>query len=212
MQPISVQTTPSPGGSWYPSMIMDYEEGEWISIGVPMSGGAEVPLRTGATVHLQLVRSDGLRRFQSVVRGRSGGEGTAPHVTLDWPRDVEKIQRRDNVRVDAAYPVRLRVRSADESLAEEMSGMTVDLSAGGVRVRMPAEVPDHATVEIRIQFPFGERTCGARVVRGGDLPHARSELRHWLALELTDVDPAARRDITRFIFDLQRELLRRDVR
>ena len=105
-----------------------------------------------------------------------------------------------------------RACQAPEAGAEACDGLLGVLADTEEVERAARAVADQATVEIRIQLPFGERTCGARVVRGGDLPHARSELRHWLALELTDVEPAVQREITRFIFDLQRELMRRDVR
>lgn len=208
MQPISIRVNPD-GEVWYPSVVDDFAEGEWVSVGVPMSGGGEVPVRPGATIHIQLARPDGLRRFTAAVRERRGGAGSAPTLVLDWPREMEKIQRRDDVRVDAAYPARIRVLGVEAGKLEPLSGMTSDLSAGGTQVRMPALVPNLAPIELTLQLPTGERTCGARVVRGGELTQAKGELRYWLALAFTDVEPAVRREITRLVFDLQRELLRR---
>lgn len=208
MQPVSIQMNPE-GAVWYPSVVDDFVEGEWVSVGVPMSGGGEVPVRPGATIHIQLARPDGLRRFAAAVRERRGGVGSAPTLVLDWPGEMQKIQRRDDVRVDAAYPARIRVLGAEAGKTAPLSGMTSDLSAGGAQVRMPGLVPDLSAIELTLQLPAGERTCGARVVRGGELAHSKGELRYWLALSFTNVEPAVRREITRLVFDLQRELLRR---
>lgn len=208
MQPVFIQVNPD-GDVWYPSIIDDLREGEWVSVGVPMSGGGEVPVRPGVPIHIELALPDGLRRFVAAVRERRGGAGTAPTLVLDWPRDVQKIQRRDNVRVDAAFPARIRLRGAGATDAEPISGLTQDLSAGGTQVRVPEQLPDLSTIELTLELPAGERTCGARVVRGGELPQARGELRYWLALTFTDMEPALRREITRLVFDLQRELMRR---
>jgi c-di-GMP-binding flagellar brake protein YcgR len=38
-----------------------------------------------------------------------------------------------------------------------------------------------------------------------------TELRHWMALEFTNISEVVRREITRLVFDVQREQLRKGV-
>ena len=56
-----------------------------------------------------------------------------------------------------------------------------------------------------------EHRCDARVLRRGELTQALTDLRHWMALEFTNITPEVRREITRLVFDLQREQIRKGV-
>ena len=49
------------------------------------------------------------------------------------------------------------------------------------------------------------------MLRRGELTQALTDLRHWMALEFTNITPEVRREITRLVFDLQREQIRKGV-
>jgi hypothetical protein len=49
------------------------------------------------------------------------------------------------------------------------------------------------------------------VLRGGRIPRTRGPNRHWIAVAFTAVSPSVQRAITRLVFDVQRDLLRRDA-
>lgn len=210
MQAIAVQPPWAGEDVWYPSLVLDYVEGRSLSIGAPLSRRQEVLVPPGTRVRLQLALPDGLRRFSAVVMERH--ETSPPSIELTWPEDFQRIQRRDNVRVDATLRVQVcRVRD-DESRGPPMFGVTSDISAGGVRIRLAEPIEILSTVELVLTFPGEvEHRCDARVLRRGELTQAVTDMRHWMALEFTNITETVRREVTRLVFDLQREQLRKGV-
>lgn len=210
MQAIAVQPPWAGEDIWYPSVVLDYVDGKALSIGAPLSRRQEVLIPPGTRVRLQLALPDGLRRFTAVVRERPAT--SPPSLELTWPEDFQRIQRRDNVRVDATLRVQVCRIANDDSRGPPLFGVTSDLSAGGTRIRMAEPIEILTNLEITFNFPGDvEQTCDARVVRRGELTQAVTELRHWMALEFTDITEAVRREVTRLVFDLQREQIRKGV-
>jgi c-di-GMP-binding flagellar brake protein YcgR len=211
MQAIAVQPPWAGEDVWYPSLVLDYEEGRSLTVGAPLSRRQEVLIPPGTRVRLQLALRDGLRRFTAVVRQRVASTGS-PSLVLSWPEDFQRIQRRDNVRVDATLRVQVcRIRE-DESRGPPLFGLTADISAGGVRVRLAEPIEILSAVELVFTFPDEvEHRCDAKVLRRGELTQAVTDLRYWMALEFTNISEVVRREITRLVFDLQREQLRKGV-
>lgn len=210
MQAIAVQPPWAGEDVWYPSVVLDYAEGKSLQIGAPLSRRQEVLIPPGTRVRLQLALPDGLRRFSAVVRDRL--PTSPPSLELTWPEDFQRIQRRDNVRVDATLRVQVcRVRK-DDSRGPPLFGVTSDISAGGVRIRLAEPIEILTKVELLMTFPGDvEHRCDARVLRRGELTQAVTDLRHWMALEFTEITEVVRREITRLVFELQREQLRKGV-
>ncbi len=210
MQAITVQPPWEGEEIWYPSLVLDYAEGKWLSIGAPLSRRQEVLIPPGTRVRLQLALPDGLRRFSAVVKERH--PSSPPSLVLSWPEDFQRIQRRDNVRVDATLRIQVcRIRD-DDSRGPPLFGVTSDISAGGTRIRMAEPIEVLTNIELLMTFPDEvEHRCDARVLRRGELTQAVTDLRHWMALEFTNITPEVRREITRLVFDLQREQIRKGV-
>lgn len=210
MQAIAVQPPWAGEEVWYPSLVMDYTDGKMLSIGAPLSRGQEVLIPPGTRVRLQLALPDGLRRFTAVVVERH----TQPHIVLEltWPEDFQRIQRRDNVRVDATLRVQLNRIRDDDSRSPPLFGLSSDISAGGVRIRLAEPLEILSDVELTFTFPDEtEHRCDARVLRRGELTQAVTELRYWMAMEFTNISEVVRREITRLVFELQREAIRKGV-
>jgi c-di-GMP-binding flagellar brake protein YcgR len=210
MQAIAVQPPWAGEDIWYPSLVLDYAEEKTLTIGAPLSRRQEVLIPPGTRVRLQLALPDGLRRFTAVIRERH--PTSPPSLELTWPEDFQRIQRRDNVRVDATLRVQVNRIRDDDSRGPPLFGVTSDISAGGVRIRMAEPIEILTSVELVFTFPGDvEYRCDARVLRRGELTQAVTELRHWMALEFTNITEVVRREVTRLVFDLQREQIRKGV-
>lgn len=210
MQAIAVQPPWAGEDTWYPSLVLDYAEGKSLTIGAPLSRREEVLIPPGTRVRLQLALPDGLRRFTAVVRDRQAS--SPPSLELTWPEDFQRIQRRDNVRVDATLRVEVCRILPDESRGSPIFGVTSDISAGGTRIRLAEPIEMMTDVELLFTFPGDvEYRCDARVLRRGELTQAVTDLRYWMALEFTNITEVVRREITRLVFDLQREQIRKGV-
>lgn len=209
MQPVSLRVGEGEAAGWYPSLVLDFEEGKEILVGVPTLRGYEVRVPAGSTVDVQSTHTDGLRVFTATVVRRESAP--SPALRLEWPKSVRRVQRREAVRVEVLLPVELRTAAPGEE-PRTLAGTTTDVSEGGMRVILPEPVGPGTELEVRLTLTGGAAAeCTGRVLRSGENPNAAADKRYWIAVMFTGVSPAARRELARFVFDVQREQLRKGV-
>jgi ribosome maturation factor RimP len=111
----------------------------------------------GHDIHVELSSGRGIYRHNG--RLKADREGT---LSIELTGEVERIQRREFVRVDAHVPV--NVRGLDEPLGGETA--TLDVSGGGIRISDPWNLPLGLEVRVELQLPDGEPVQAlGRVVR-----------------------------------------------
>jgi c-di-GMP-binding flagellar brake protein YcgR len=209
MQPVSLRVGEGEDTGWYPSLVLDFEEGGEILVGVPAHRGYEVRVERGTVVEVQTTQADGLRVFACAVLGRQ--VEPSPALRLGWPASVRRVQRRETVRVAVMVPVEVRFADADGE-PRALPGSTMDLSEGGMRCALAEPVEPGTEMEVRVLLPgTAPVECTGQVIRGGENEAAAAERRWWAAVAFTGASPAARRELTRFVFDTQREHLRKGV-
>lgn len=205
MQPVSLRIPPAE--AWYPSLILDFTEQEELVVGTPAEKGEELEVPPGTELMVEVILVDGVRQFRTRVRRRAGAPGS---LHLDWPAEATRIQRRDNVRVDAMVRAEATIPASGDEPKRTLPGFTIDVSAGGVRLNLAERVPDDTPIEMKLVLPeVGERECRGRVLRSGERKEAQGGTRYWNAVEFTDISEAVRRDITKFVFDVQRDQMRK---
>ena len=145
------------------------------TIHIGMIPGTVDAVADGSVTVVLTVRDERFKRLigHEIAVELSSGRGIYRHGgTLKADRDgtlsialsgeVERIQRREFVRVDAHVPV--SVRGIDEPLGGETN--TLDVSGGGVRISDPWSLPLGLEVRVEIRLPDGEAVHAlGRVVR-----------------------------------------------
>ena len=194
--------------AFYPSLILDFTSGSSLLVGVPLDQGAEVRLRPNADVTMDVSLASGIVRYRTRVRGRTDNP---PAVQLDWPTGSERIQRREHFRVTIQVPVQGTAVIGTER--RSVRGATMDMSAGGMRVRLGEALPAGTRVELQVALPStaAALSCRGRVVRSGDVEAATGAERYWNGVEFMDMPESARKEITRFVFEVQREQMRKGL-
>ena len=111
----------------------------------------------GHDIFVELSSGRGIYRHNGKLK--ADREGT---LTIELTGEVERIQRREFVRVDAHVAV--SVRGIDEPLGGETA--TLDVSGGGIRISDPWELPLGLEVRVELSLPDGEPVHAlGRVVR-----------------------------------------------
>jgi len=207
-QIISLQVPEIEAGKWYRTKVLHVVQDREIEVAVPVNEGVEQVVPPEYKVLLEAVLPDGLRRMSAYVLGRR--EGPRPGLVLDWPQMDEKIQRRDNVRVSVMFPVYVRPYDIKGILGSRINATVVDLSAGGVRIVLPDPLWEGLIVELALQIPdMGERICVGTVIRATENPNAGPAALYAAGVQFTEISEIVRRDITRFVFNTQREHFRK---
>ncbi|HET8653933.1 MAG TPA: PilZ domain-containing protein [Longimicrobiaceae bacterium] len=210
MHPLSIRRADIGQAYWLVSLIIDFVEGKELVVGVPLDQGKEVRLEPGTRVDVEVPHPDGLRRYTAVVQSRSAS--APPSLRLSWPGGMQRIQRRNAVRVPTTFHVDAGVPGETGAHPTRVRGLTNDLSSGGARISVPCEIPLRANLDIQLHLPdIGCRAVEARVVRRGETRLPQAEYPHWIAVEFTAVTESVRRDITNYVFDVQREQLRKGL-
>jgi PilZ domain len=114
-----------------------------------------------------------------------------------------QIQRRDDVRAEVRLPVRavldqIRLRPASEPVVSAYDGSTVNLSAGGIGVRLDVR-PDGGRLYAELDLPDGRLVPAVLTVVevGTALLRAR----------FVEIDPVDRERLVRLVFEQQRREL-----
>ncbi len=101
----------------------------------------------------------GIHRFGGTLSAQKAGS-----LTISLSGDVERIQRREYVRVAAHLEV--TVKGIDEPVGGETS--TLDVSGSGIRISDKWRLPLGIDVRVELKLPDGPPLCAlGRVVRGG---------------------------------------------
>lgn len=213
MQPILLEVADGENLGTYPSLVLDFVEGESLTVGVPLERGREVRIPPETPVNVQIARPDGVYVLPSQVvrRYRKG-----PALMLRWPARQDRIQRRNHVRIAVRVPMAIWTRAKDAAKVGDqerlITGISLDLSAGGVRLALSEPLLPGDQVRVELRLPDGERVgLEAHVLRSGENSAAAASERFWIALEFVGMLESSRKELTRFVFDVQREQMRRGV-
>jgi c-di-GMP-binding flagellar brake protein YcgR len=218
-QPITLEFEREEGTSQYASMVLDFQEGEEVLVAAPLQeDGTELPLEPGASVVFHTTQMDGVRTFSSKVRRL--GPTADPSFVLSWPAGVSRMNRRDAIRLPAQLPVDITFSGASGG-PQVVRGNTQDLSEGGMMMATPMPIPAETLLSIRLHLPVSEtHVCGGRVVRSGEIDPAGEEGEEattsksgfWIAVEFLNLSDDGRKDLRQYLWELQREILRRPGR
>ena len=157
-------------GKAYKSLIVDIEDDDCIKINLPIYEGEYLIEDIGKELDINIYsRSGRCYNFNSEIIGK-GKEGSIPCYELSSPYNIRRIQRRNYFRVeivnDTYYKNITDVK--DETLIEEMpfnKAMMIDLSGGGMRLKLNGQVKKHDLFLIRIDVKNLKMNLKGEVVR-----------------------------------------------
>ena len=113
----------------------------------------------GHEMAVELTSGRGIHRYTGTLSGERSGS-----LTITLSGDVERIQRREFVRVAAHLDV--SIRGVDEDVGGETT--TLDVSGSGMRISDKFELPLGIDVRIELKLPDGPPLSAlGRVVRVG---------------------------------------------
>ncbi len=113
----------------------------------------------GHELAVEVMSGRGIHRFGGVLTEQDAGS-----LTVSLSGDVERIQRREFVRI--ATHLAVSVRGVDENLGGETT--TLDVSGSGMRITDPWKLPLGLDVRVELTLPDGYvMSALGRVVRAG---------------------------------------------
>jgi c-di-GMP-binding flagellar brake protein YcgR len=207
-QLIEIEVNQDEKKEYLPSRIEEIDE-KYIYISMPMSKGALLPMRLGEEIKIILRQKNGTFGFSSRIAGRK--REPIPYLIIDKPERLASInQKREFVRLAVNLPVCFRIIDGDDKGPLE-EGMTIDISAGGALFSTRADIKAGQKIELEIQLSDKESFfTPAHAIRVFEKDqHEKNAVR--VAIEYDDINESQRDRIFRFIFEKQREWIKKGI-
>lgn len=193
---------------YLPSRIEEIKE-NYLYIAMPMHKGSLLPMRMGEEIKIILRHKNGTFGFPTRIAGRR--REPIPYLIINKPEQLVSInQKREFVRLEVSLPVRFRViEGEDQGQIEE--GLTIDISAGGALFSTQADMKAGQKLEIEVQFSDKESFFGkAHAIRIFERDKSEKNAVR-VAIEYDDISESQRDRIFRFIFEKQREWIKKGI-
>lgn len=208
-QLLEIEIETSKGNEYLPSRIEEIHGNNWY-ISMPMRRGVYLTLRVGQRIKIQFKFKNSLfGGFVTIIDRR---RGHIPLLIVNKPQELVRMnQKRTFVRLEIAIPVAFKMVN-DKGKSDVLEGVTGDISAGGLCLFTPVVMEKDQKMEMMIELPDCEAVlCKAHVVRV--LAKARQEGENSkYAIEYDDFNEVQQDRIFKFIFNKQREWIKKGVK
>lgn len=176
-----------------------------LLVGAPFDNGELVPLREGTKVKLTFWDETAVYSFEGKIMQRIAVP--VPMFVLELPDTVDKVQRRNYVRVPALFPIMFRMVTR-EGLSDLYQATMIDLSGGGLRFSTRERVENKSLLYIQISLPTGEIQSPVRVIRVEKIEDTKL---YSVSTEFYEISERERDKIIRCVFDKQRAMRKKGL-
>lgn len=182
---------------------------EHILLSAPTYRGEILPLRTGMRIKVSYVLNDCAYSFNTSIVARK--KGPLPIIIINKPHKIIRVQRRHWVRVASTLDIEYSSISATPESNLTYTGKTIDISGGGVRFITKGALEPGEIINLKIYLPSRSPVITkARIIR--ILEKAKSEGESNKAvLEYSDINENDRERIIKYVFEKQRELIKKGL-
>ncbi|SHG57651.1 c-di-GMP-binding flagellar brake protein YcgR, contains PilZNR and PilZ domains [Thermosyntropha lipolytica DSM 11003] len=181
-------------------------DGDYLHLAVPIRKGQLVPMHIGQKIKVCFTRDDESYAFNTSIVARR--REPIPVLIVNKPDKLVKIQRRAYVRIPASIPINYRLIPQGQNFE---SGMTVDISGGGAFFLSQTKMERGQTLEVEICLPQRPKiVCQAEVKRVIP-PEVGGASSYKVAIEFKDITENQRDQIFNFIFEKQREWIKKGL-
>lgn len=163
-------------------------------------------LGAGTSIHFSLSHGGVRHQFESPWK-KSEGEGDQQKHWFDFPKGIEQVQMRDafRVKMSQAHPIKVALTHPEKP---PMAGTIADLSASGLRLRIPGVIKPRPT--------RGEEYTSCHFVLSDGTPIVcRGRLMHWqydpdldvtfMGVQFEELDGNTQRALSRYVTGIQRK-------
>lgn len=176
-----------------------------LLVGAPFDNGELVPLREGTKVKLTFWDETAVYSFEGKIMQRIAVP--VPMFVLELPDTVDKVQRRNYVRVPALFPIMFRMVTR-EGLSDLYQATMIDLSGGGLRFSTRERIENKSLLYIQISLPTGEIQSPVRVIRVEKIEDTKL---YSVSTEFYEISERERDKIIRCVFDKQRAMRKKGL-
>jgi c-di-GMP-binding flagellar brake protein YcgR len=180
-----------PGGDSLPAHVDEIDE-KSITVALLLKAHMTLSVFKERSCRVEYADKKGLHKLSCTILDSLAGDRL---LLSQEPEDV--VQRRDYFRVEAYAPLTITTR---EDTPRTLETSSHDLSAGGMLIADPVEIPAETVIDIEIKLETGPVKAVGRVIRNtGDKK---------TAVQIVEISQSDRQQLMRYITERQRAALR----
>ena len=191
----------------YSSRIEDINE-KGVVIGTPIEKSVLVDLRPGSTVILWYNQA-AATSYALFCKVKARIYEPLPLTLLEWPHDIQRIQRRNHVRVPASFKIEFSTGEKDAEKREIYhSAHTRDISGGGLSFITSMKLNTKYPLKIILHLPGQEK-----IVLEGKIAWMVNRKRniYLVGIKYNQITEGIRDQIIKYVFIRHRELIKKGV-
>lgn len=194
--------------NFFASRIEDFNKDRLI-IAMPMEKGYPIIPQANEVIYGRIRTNECIYKFISVFIDKAAKP--IPVLQLAMPENLEKHQQREFVRVNARFSLKVSIEDEEKNLLPAYNTFTKDISGGGLRFIMNRELAEGSRVHIETEplNNVGILNLYCQVVRS--VRSVATENIFWVGVKFIDLPKSIERNLIRFIFQKQRELLSKRI-
>ena len=177
-----------------------------ITIIAPLNKGTTILFRQGTLIEVNFTDTQYSYMFITRIIGRS--LSTIPSYILELPNEIIKFSKRNYIRVITCVPIYFQIANSESDPDIWKKGTTKDISGGGLCFSSQEEIEENDLLNIRIVLPDIEIKCLARLCR---IKKKLVREKSAISVEYVDLPERERDVIIRYVFYIQRNMLRKGL-
>jgi len=194
----------------YVSQINNIYNNEYLDVLIPISKKRIVYLKSESILKVIAAKEEAVYEFNARIVGKTFG--AVPLLKLQIISDIKKIQRRDFFRLKLIRDIEGRkVENLKErKFGESFRGNMLDISGGGVLFNSATEFAEGDIIELTLDLNGKKLIVFGSVVRKMyNLQNPKAPFSYGIRFE--GVTEFERNEITKFIFEEQRKLIKKGL-
>ncbi len=207
-QSVQVEVNQGEYAGRYTSRIEDVSRRSF-ALAMPTKKGELIPLPMATHVTVSYTVGDsvkgGVIQFEARVLGFA--EDPVPCLILSLPNNVERIQKRQDVRLECLMGLKYRIRGITGPLSDWRKAYCSNLSGGGLTLVDHEDLSNGLRIDIELPLPRITIRVVGEIVRKIDYNKDSSTFNY--GVQFTVIDEFTRDSIIKYIFERQRELRRK---
>lgn len=206
----------------YKSKIDDIENEE-IKIGLPIEKGVVVPLRIGSRIKISMLEEDAIYSFYGKLKSRV--RKPYPYFKMDYPEKINRVQRRNFVRVTLNLIVSLIIKKEESKKKEnkekkekekiedkELKVVSMNISGGGMYIMSGVKLNKKEEMYVNFNLPDGTECKNIKIkIRREQKLNENERTRYGYGLVFENVNLKTSDAIVSYLFGLQRDRRKKGI-
>lgn len=194
--------------NFHASRVEDFSIDQLV-VAMPMEKGWPIIPQENEAIYGRLRTNECVYKFTATFIDKA--IKPIPILRLSIPRDLEKHQQREFVRVETRVSLKVCLEDEQGNLLPAYGTFTKDISGGGLRFIMDKELAAGSYIHIETEtLPnIGSLKVYCAVIRS--IRPIANENIFWVGVKFIGLPKLTERNLIRFIFQKQRELLSKRI-